>query len=378
VLQRHAAAVLEHSRGKFLADVDTASSAAGFRDRQAAQLAALAEVPLASWTYAVDAQVTDAGAAAAATKRYGAPAVIVRVALAYRLQGIDDRPSTHELWWTFVRRSGHTVIAGDDDLARSGGASWRGPWDFGPLTAARAGGALALGHPGAANSLPGIARAAAAAIPAVTDVVGSDWAQKVAVFVPSTDAEFSALSGGVGSTDVSAVTVFDDPGAARLARIVVRPNVLRTLSGVGLQIVLRHELTHVATASTTTPITPRWLIEGFAEYVGNRNSGQPIGEAAAELAQDVRRGSLPSALPADSAFGATGAAVERTYEQSWLACVVLANRLGPHGLAQLYVAVGRATAPNDTAFALVLQDRLGMTLPAFVTQWRDYLRTELG
>lgn len=378
VLLRHAHAVLAHSSAAFLADVDSDSRAAGFRARQAAQIAALAAVPLASWSYSVDAPVTDPAATAVAAARYGAPAVIVRVALAYRLTGIDTAESVHDVWWTLVRRAGRTVLAGDDDLAASGATSWRGPWDFGPLTVARGASSIALGHPDSSGALQSIADAASAAVPAVTAVVGTHWARTVAVFVPSSAAEFTALSGGVGSSDVAAVAVLGAPGSEDTGRVVVRPDATRTLTPVGLQIVLRHELTHVATAATTTPITPRWLIEGFAEYVGNRDSGQPIATAAAELAASVRHGDLPTALPKDTDFDTTGADLQRVYEQSWLACELIASRLGPAGLAELYVAVGRSPAPNDTAFGVVVRQRLGVSLAQFVAQWRAYLQEQLG
>jgi hypothetical protein len=386
LLARHTQAVRAHSAAAFLADVDGDARAAGFRARQAAQIGALATVPLASWSYSVDAQVSDPAATAAASSRYGAPAVIVRIALAYRLSGIDVAESVHDVWWTFVQRAGRTVLAGDDDLAASGGASWRGPWDFGPIVVARAPSVVVLGHADAAKALPGIAAAASAAVPAVTDVVGTQWPRAVAVFVPSKATEFAALSGGVGSTDVAAVAIFDQAGSGDGARVVVRPDIAGTLTPTGLQVVLRHEITHVATAATTTPVTPRWLIEGFADYVGNRDSGQPIPIAAAELATAVRAGNLPTALPKDTDFstggtgstGSTGGAVQRVYEESWLACNLIASKVGPTGLAQLYVAVGRSTAPNDTAFGVVLQQRLGLSLAEFVMRWRAYLRAQLG
>lgn len=377
LLARHTQAVVGHSSAAFLADVDTAAQAAGFRARQVAEIAALAAVPLASWNYAIDAQVNDTAATGVASTRYGTPALIVRIALTYRLRDLDVAASGHTLWWTFVRRSGRTVLSGDDDLAGSGGASWRGIWDFGRIDVARGVSTLILGHPDAATSLPAIAKAVDAAIPTVTDVVGRDWARTVAVLVPSTAAEFQTLSGGAGSTDISAVTVFDDPGVSRSARVVVRPDVLGTLTPLGLQIVLRHEITHVAAALTTSPITPRWLIEGFADYVGNRDSGQPVPEAAGELAKAVRAGSLPTTLPSDSAFGGSGAALQQVYEQSWLACQFLASRIGPSGLTDFYAAVGRSTAPNETAFAVVLKARLGMSLPQFIAGWRAYLLAEL-
>jgi len=69
VLARHADAVLGRSAAQFLADVDSAAAAANFRQRQQAEIAGLAGVPLQSWRYALSSPVTDPAATAAAAQR---------------------------------------------------------------------------------------------------------------------------------------------------------------------------------------------------------------------------------------------------------------------------------------------------------------------
>lgn len=51
-------------------------------------------------------------------------------------------------------------------------------------------------------------------------------------------------------------------------RIVVAPGLTDRLSGEGLDVVLRHELTHLAMRSTATMALPRWLSEGLASHAG--------------------------------------------------------------------------------------------------------------
>ena len=58
---------------RFLADVDQSEPAAVFRQQQRAEVAALAAVPLRSWSYTIDAPVTDLNTVRAAAKQYGAP-----------------------------------------------------------------------------------------------------------------------------------------------------------------------------------------------------------------------------------------------------------------------------------------------------------------
>lgn len=383
LLQRRGAAVLGRSALAFLADVDPAETAADFRQRQRSQIANLAQVPLRSWRYAVISPVTDAGATAAAAKRWGAPALIVHVSLSYALSFVDPVPTSHDLWWTFVQRRGRVFVAGDDDLAALGGASWAGPWDFGPLLAARATSSLVLGHPRDSAELPRLAAAVDAAVPVVSGVWGTGWSRQVAVLVPASDRELAALVAAVTPlTDVSAEAVFDarDPvhGTPVGQRLVLNPHALAKLSPAGLRIVAQHEITHIASAAATGPSSPRWLVEGLAEYVGNLGSGQPVPVAAGELHSELARGRLPDALPQDAEFAAGGGRLPQVYEESWLACRLIAARAGQAGLVRFYRLVGASEqAPANAVKDAVLRV-LHESVGSFTAKWRAYLSEQLG
>jgi hypothetical protein len=383
LLARHGAAVLAHSAGAFLADVDTAGAADEFRQRQRAQITNLDRVPLQSWRYTVSSAVTEPTAKAAAAKRLGAPVTIVRVAVSYALKFVDVRPTTHDLWWTFVQRHGRVYLAGDVDLAQEGGASWTGPWDYGALVAARGTSSLVLGHPRDSARLPGLAAAVDAAVPVVTGVWGADWARQVAVLVPESDGELAALVGSGGAlTDISAVAVSDaqDPvdGMISGQRLVLNPDALAKLTPTGLRVVLQHEISHVASASATGQASPRWLIEGLAEYVGNLGSAQPVPDAASELRQEVAGGTLPSALPTDDEFAPGTDRLPQVYQEAWLACRLIAQRAGQAGLVRFYRLVGAAVDVSATAVASALRQVLHETSAAFTAQWRAYLTGQLG
>jgi hypothetical protein len=384
VLARHAAAVTTRDRGRFAADVDAATPASDFRSRQLAQFANLANVPLHSWTYAVVDTVSDASVLANARSRLRAPVAVVHLTLSYALAGIDDAPSTHELWWTFVRRHGTVYLAGDSDVTGSGGVSWKGPWDYGPLVVRRGTASLVLAHPNQAGALAALAADADAAVAVVAGVVPSGWARAVAVLVPGSSAELAAQSQDGQSTelaDVQAEVVFDSVGTTTGptgARVVVNPAVLGTLTPTGRRIVLQHEITHVATASVTGLGMPRWVVEGFAEYVGNLGSGQPVAVAASELAAQVRAGRLPTALPDDGAVSPSASGAAAAYEQSWLACRLIASRAGQAALLAFYRAVGTSDRVPSDAVNLAVQTVLHESTAAFVAQWRAYLSAELG
>lgn len=382
LLGRHGQAVLTRSTAAFLFDVDPAPPSADFRSRQAEQAAALSVVPLQSWAYAVNAPVTDPSATAAAARRLGAPASIVHVTLTYALQRVDPVPASHDLWWTFVSRRGHVYLAGDTDMANVGGASWRGPWDFGPLVVEHGVASLVLGHPQDAASLSAVAAAVDAAVPVVSRIWGAGWAQRVAAVVPASEAEFAALAGPAGAfADVSAEAVFEAPnvatGAGAAARVLIDPTALDRLSAVGRRIVVQHELTHIAAATATGPASPRWLVEGFAEYVGNLGSGQPVPVAAAELRRDLAHGRPPAALPGDAAFAPGSAGLPQAYQQSWLACRLIAARVGEAGLVRLYRLVGGSEDSEQHAVTAAVQSVLHEPVSGFVAQWRDYLTAQL-
>lgn len=383
VLARQAAAVRQHDRAAFAADLDTAQPAAAFRAAQLAAFGNLIRLPLSAWSYRLEGRTDFHQAEARAAARLGTAAVIVRVALRYALRGVDRTPTSHDLWWTFVRQGGHVVLAADDSLANAGGTSWQGPWDFGRLLVLRGPHTVVLGHPADAGVLPQLRATVQAAVPAVTAVWGPDWSQDVAVVVPGSEEELRAQAGESSdvSLDVAAVAVSDGQnpltGAVYGQRLIVNPGALARLSAVGRRIVIRHEITHIAAAQATGPASPQWLVEGFADYVGNLGTGQPVPTVAAELRAEVRRGRLPAQLPSADAFSTQGESAQ-AYEGAWLACRLIAQRAGRSGLVRFYRLVGASPASSATAVAAALRAVLHESTARFTAQWRSYLRTELG
>ena len=80
-------------------------------------------------------------------------------------------------------------------------------------------------------------------------------------------------------------------------RVVVVPENFARLTATGRDVVITHELTHVATGATRGGRVPMWMSEGFADYVGYRDAGIAVRMVAAELAREVRAGACPPAFP---------------------------------------------------------------------------------
>jgi hypothetical protein len=377
MLQRDAAALIDRDPQAWAADLDQSAAAAGYAGRQRQVFGNLAQVPLEAWRYVLIAPVTDAGVLAPAAARLGGPVVIVHVELQYALARVDPAPTGKQLWLTGVRRGTAWKLAADDDAAAVGGASWRGPWDFGQLLVRRGPHTLVLAHPAHRQDEPVFADLVETSLPVVTRVWGRGWNDQVAVLIPDTPQEFAAVTGdNADSHDLAAVAVADQVGPGGIvlgARIVLNPRNLARLDAAGRRLVIGHELTHIASRAVTSDQMPTWLIEGVADYVGNLGSGLSVASTASELATEVRAGKVPSALPSSADFSG-GAGLPQAYEKSWLACRLIADRVGPEGLVRFYRVVAAAAGVDPgTAVATGLRQVLHTDVAAFTAAWRSYL-----
>ncbi|MFC4532239.1 hypothetical protein [Sphaerisporangium dianthi] len=221
---------------------------------------------------------------------------------------------------------------------------------------------LVVGAPGAAVAdLADLARRADRASALVARVVGP---VRPLVLVPATTAQAAVLAAPASVNGLAAVAGAD--------RVIVEPRSFARLSGVGRDVVLAHEITHIATGAALDGGTPKWLVEGFADYVGYRDAGVPARRAAAELAGEVRAGRLPVALPGRDAFAAGSARLAQAYEEAWLACRYVAGRFGERALSTLY----RESRGGDVRAAL--SRTLRMSPAEFTAAWREYVRDQLG
>ena len=381
LLKQRSAALLRRDRAAFLATVDPAATA--LRQRQAAVFDALAQVPLASWDYVLEPRA-ERPADTLLDTRYGrgqwwAPDVSMR----YALQGFDDRPTAAAHHLTFVRRDARWLLAADDDFAAVGRPTPDALWDRGPVVAVRSPGTLALGHPESATLLREAADLASAAIPRVTAVWGQQWQQEVVLVVPRDTAELAGLLGsGRELSRIAAVATAELSGADYAPagdRVLVNPEPFSTLSRLGRQVVLTHEVTHVATRRATGPAMPSWLAEGLADTVAYREVDIPLALSARELRADVRAGRLPTRLPRDQDFAGSNPDLAQAYEQAWLVVRLLAERHGDAALLRFYRAVGAARDVDpEQAVETALQRELDTTPTALVADWQAALRRQLG
>jgi hypothetical protein len=377
LLVGRAAALLRRDRVAFLAGVDPGTP---FHREQERLFDALAEVRLADVSYDLDPQRALA-LPAATVERYGAPAWAAAVRFHYALAGYDAGPTAQDQYLTFVRRGSRWYLASDTDFEGAGQRSARGLWDYGPVVSVRTSRVLVLGHPDSLPLMRRIVWTAHAAVPRVSDV-WKDWSGKVVVLVPDSDRELRGVVEHSGDlSQIAAVASADvgvDGGPPAGERVVVNPGPFRSLSPFGRQVVLQHEITHVATRDVTSTNTPYWLAEGFADYVGYLESGATVRSGARELGAEVAAGRVPTRLPTAADFAGDNPRLAQAYEMSWLACRLIVDRVGADGLVGFYREVSQTPGEPAAALSAAFGAQLGMTSAQFVAAWQEHLRRELG
>jgi hypothetical protein len=373
LLDTRARALLHRDETAFLATVDPAADPA-FRGAQRALFDNLAGVPLEHWSHRLGTRSADVTGLHTADELWAPP-----VTLEYALRGADLTPTSRPLAYLFARHGDRWYLASDTALERQGLRTWRGPWDFGPCLALSSAAGLVLGHPGGEALAARVLAELAPAVAAVTDVWGADWTGRVAVVVPSGVDEMQTLVGpGFAAGSAAAVAVADrvENGAARGQRVVLNPAVALSLSQESLRIVLRHEITHVAARAATTDGAPLWLLEGFADHVGYRGSGVPLGRAAPDLAELVRSGGVLT-IPARAEFRSAGT-MDLAYQEAWTLCDHLAERLGEAGLVALYRRLAVVPESSTSAVEAVLREETGLDLAALTAGWQEFVTAGLG
>jgi hypothetical protein len=286
--------------------------------------------------------------------------------------GFDDAPARTEVLVTFRVGAGKVDRA---QIVSIGGGDRRTPlWMDEPVTVRRTSRTLVLlaGEP---TQLAAYQRVAEAAIAPVTRVLPA-WRPRLVVEVPADLAGLeAALDVEPGSyASIAAVTASPDglltPDAP--LHVFINPEVFDRNSEQGDQVVMTHEAAHVATRAPES-MAPKWLVEGFADYIALRDIDLPLSRTAAQIITQVRQQGVPPALPDTEDFASTEAHLGAAYEAAWLVCVVLAERGGEDALVRFYDAAG-VGGSLDAA----LRAEFDWTERDLIAAWQQRLRELAG
>jgi len=323
----------------------------------------LAGVPVSRWSYQVQEMLPGADPST----------VRVRALLTYRLgpdpTGGPAPTADRELVVVAdsTQRSGARVVS---DHPVGAGL----PWDLGTVRWSMAGGAAVLDARRTADPADDaeILAATVHAARAVTAVWGQDWRRHPVVVAVDDAGTMARLTGRTAASTAGLVAV------TSVDRVYLDVGAWFDLPPVGRQVLITHEVTHLATRSAATDL-PLWLEEGFADDVGLAGSGLPVRTVAAAALDPLRDGAAPPpSLPSDAELGAGGSVAPRAYAGAWLACRLLASAVGTRGLVAVYrtapagAAVGGAVAV-DRALRLVT----GVGTATWTQRWRMALQADV-
>jgi len=245
---------------------------------------------------------------------------------------------------------GVVLLTGDDggDGQGGDGQGGDGPGEDGTASATTSG-----GDPAPARALAvELAADLADAARRVDARWGTDWPRATAVVLPATPADAARLA-GVAAQDVAALDALAVGDEADLAdgrpggvRVVVQPVRFPQLTPLGRRVTLTHELVHVATRAATTVTgagaLPRWLVEGFADFVARL--GRPLeATALARPLLDAVAAGRPVLVPDDAAFGAADATeLQIAYAAGWTLVASVARRTSAEAVTALYRSLAAA------------------------------------
>jgi hypothetical protein len=296
------------------------------------------------------------------------------VALTWRFDGYDAEPARSDVLVSFTPEGEEVRITGFGPGPGTEGR--RTPvWLQGPLTVVREAdpALLVLGE-----RPPGEVLATARRVARGVEVVRrtlEDWDAPVVVEVPASAGRLDDALGATPGTyaGVAAVTAPVDgsarPGAP--THVFVNPDVSSDLRAAGAQVVMSHELTHLATGAARSTAEP-WLLEGFADWVALRDVRLPDQTTLGRAIALARRDGVPDHLPGDAEFDTRATDLQAAYEQAWLACRLVGERLGPNGLVRLYRRVEAGEPLTDALRSA------GLPEEALVRAWRARLQDLAG
>ncbi len=303
-------------------------------------------------------------------------AVAVPVVARYRLQGWDSSDVSVPLQFVVAFTDGRYSLVEDRTTVDSATARRLEPWLFSDLHVTKTANVLVLGEKAKAKQL----RRLAATLERVAAHVRRVWPERtwngrVVVYATTSTAFVRSWygrtaagdsgNGGHASFVAKVVTLprADQPGAPGAVRMVLTPYLLKQGGRTGYEEVLRHEMTHVATARINYGV-PTWLVEGAAEYTGfvRRTASGALdatttlgrhGLTRAEVSSTQRGTWRPVLKTGADFYRGSEQSVDAAYNSAFITCLYIADRYGERALRRLYTRSAELAGTSPLAGALV-------------------------
>jgi hypothetical protein len=375
LLERHTQAVKKKDLNAWMADVD--QSDAAFVKRQKQLFENLVKIPFSDISFdrtRVPARQLATFLPTQLFDRYHAAVHVEAVTVRHRIEGVDSKTVATPWLPVIALTKGKWLIVGDatgKDLPL--GANGQ-PWDStGPVAVLRNDRVIAVVSADDAQRGRNLLQMAETSIKHVAEIRPTGWDGKV-VFTAVQDKRifdtyFAESQERIGQVAAIAVPYYNEVGdwanapAYGATRVVFNPTQL-TAQNEELAHDLTHEFAHAAMGPVTTARTPRWVVEGFAEYVAFKKDDVPAADIRQALGDLV-----VSTLPTDDQFYSE----PRNYIASWLANRMIAEKYGQAKLIAFYEAFQNVAEVESAARAV-----LGIGVSALEQQWRDYVAQQRG
>ncbi|HLL66795.1 MAG TPA: hypothetical protein VK453_13810 [Micromonosporaceae bacterium] len=373
LLTRRADAVRAKDKAAFLADIATTDAA--FLRRQEVVFENLTRLPLAELAFVLEPKrqydhLIDTSLSGRFQSLVSAPGVTVR----YRIDGIDSVPVTAPWVPVFGLQRGRWMLVGDLlDSALPYGTRGQ-PWDGGPIEVLRSERVVVVISASDTARGRSLLEQSEAALTKVARVRPSGWDGRVLLTAVQDQRIFDAYFGDsperVAKVAAIAVPYYDrvpdwhDAPAYATTRVVFNP---RELSAPAAELAhdLTHEFAHAALGPVTGVHTPRWVVEGLAEYIAFK--GTEVDPA--QLRNVLKDVDVSAGLPADADFYANA----HNYATAWVACRMIAEKYGEKKLLAYYESFQRE--PSEDANA---RSMLGVTSETLVAEWQETIRRLRG
>jgi hypothetical protein len=332
----------------------------------------LADVPLATYTLELDTSLPDL-ATDRVRGQYPAGVQVRYVVERHAIEGFDEEPAAEDLFLTIVPTEDGWRLASDRDAESLGLVSVDHLWDHGPVAFTVDGPVAALHHPDGPAVGPLLAEAGSA-LRSASERWPLAWPARVPIIVPRDEEELGELlhvtfdlSNFVAfatATPVSKLGTYELTGS----RIVLNPGRFLNRSPSTRELILVHELLHVATRSASGPMVPSWLEEGVAQALGEQRS-----TTGTRLVDALATSSVT--LPTDGEFTIGGRdRIFLSYQLAWAFVDHLQRTYGTEQVAAFYEAAGRGALdePGNEAAQVerAATEVFGRSLVAMVEEWR--------
>jgi hypothetical protein len=350
------AALLHDDLQAWLATVDPAQPA--LVKSETTLFTNLRQLPLQSYTWDYDGKTQLSGyplpdsvkATLSSPQQVYSPGMTVT----YQLRGFDPQPTSDPYVPIMVQRAGRWYVGGDDTRAATFDESFDEPWTAGPVKVRVSAHALVIVSPRDAGRIAALSKQAEVAVAAVASLWPSGWSHKVVLYGTRDRDVFASFLGRNRSvSEASALTlgVADRKrGAADDVRVVMNPSDVPP-GDPFVPVLLRHEFTHVAQWNTQAAGTPRWVIEGIAEYTAHRHHLSQAG-VSTKIVDDARAHRWPSRMPSSADFYGPEPGETYHYDMAWLAWEYMAERYGEAKVKAMYGRLAQIGTTPDSPAAL--------------------------